>query len=247
MNELLWLAMLAANFITIIILYRTMGKLGLFIWIPISCIIANIQVVKVIDFFGFQATLGNIVYATSFLCTDILSENHGKKEANKAVIIGFVSLLAMTGLMNLALIFVPSPDDVSHSSLVQIFSLMPRIALGSFAAYFFSQLHDVWAYNFYKERHPNARYIWIRNNLSTLTSQAIDSIIFTTIAFWGVFPFSVFINILMTTYVLKAIVAACDTPLVYLARFWHDKGIVGKAPDWFPRRMLVMWRGEEDE
>lgn len=244
-NELLWLVMLLANFLMIIVLYRTMGKLGLLIWIPISCIIANIQVVKLIDLFGFQATLGNIVYATSFLCTDILSENYGKKEANKAVVVGFVSLLAMTGLMNLALVFTPSGDDFSQSSLVQIFSLMPRIALASFAAYFFSQFHDVWAYNFHKKRHPNPRYIWIRNNLSTLVSQAIDSVVFTTIAFWGEFPLSVFLNILITTYVLKAIVAACDTPLVYLARFWHDKGVVAKAPAWFPLKMAAMWRGED--
>lgn len=67
------------NFGAIILAYRFWGKIGLFIWIPIASIVANIQVTKTIDLFGLTATLGNIVYAGSFLVTDILNENHGKR------------------------------------------------------------------------------------------------------------------------------------------------------------------------
>ena len=83
-NEILWLAMLLANFFLIILAYKLFGKWGLIMWIPISVIVANIQVIQTIQLFGFVATLGNIVYASSFLVTDILSENYGKKEAKKA-------------------------------------------------------------------------------------------------------------------------------------------------------------------
>ena len=223
-NEILWLLMLVVNFGSILAVYRFLGKQGLYIWIPIACILANIQVIKLVNLFGISATLGNIVYATSFLATDIISENYGEKEARKAVVFGFVALFAMTVLMNLALLFKPAPDDFAQESLVTIFSLMPRIALASFAAYWVSQLHDVWSYNFWKRKKPGVKHIWLRNNLSTMISQLIDTVIFSVIAFWGVFPLKEFLEVMATTYLLKWIVAAADTPLVYLARIWFDKG-----------------------
>ena len=218
--------MMLANFIAILGAYRFFGKIGLFIWIPLAAVIANIQVVKTVELFGFTATLGNIVYATSFLATDILSENYGKEEARKAVFIGFFSLILLTVMMNLALLFKPHPSDFAHESLSTIFSIMPRIALGSLTAYGVSQLHDVWAYNFWKNKIPGKTTIWIRNNLSTMISQAIDTVIFTFIAFYGVFEQPVLVEILITTYFFKWIVAACDTPFLYIARGWSDRRIV---------------------
>lgn len=226
MNILFWFIMLIINFAAIMLAYRLFGKTGLFIWIPVSVIIANIQVVKTVEIFGFIATLGNIIYATSFLVTDILSENYGKKDASKAVGIGFFSLISMTVLMQFALRFVPHESDFAQESLQTIFGIMPRIALGSLAAYGLSQLHDVWAYNRLKARRPGRKFIWLRNNASTMVSQAIDSLVFTLIAFAGVFEFSVLIEILLTTYLFKWIVAAADTPFIYIAGRWKDRGIV---------------------
>ena len=222
-NEILWIVMLLANFIAILFAYRVFGKTGLFIWIPVSVIVANIQVVKTIDLFGFTATLGNIVYASSFLVTDILSENYGKEDARKGVFMGFFSLICMTLLMNLAIVFVPASSDFAHESLENIFQIMPRIAGASLAAYLVSQFHDVWAYHIWKKKFPTSGMIWLRNNLSTAVSQLLDSIVFTLIAFWGVFETSVLIDIVITTYFLKLIVAVSDTPFIYIARHWFVK------------------------
>jgi uncharacterized integral membrane protein (TIGR00697 family) len=219
MNELLWVATLLLNFAAIIICYRLFGKTGLFVWIPISVIVANIQVVKTVELFTLSATLGNIVYATSFLATDILSENYGKKEAKRAVYIGFFSLIVMAAFMNLALLFRPAPEDFAQSSLVTIFNLIPRIAGASLLAYWISQLHDVWAYQFWKKRFPSLKFIWLRNNASTIVSQLIDSVIFTLVAFAGKFPAKVLLEIVISTYLLKVIVAAADTPFIYIARW----------------------------
>ena len=218
--------MLAANFGGILFSYRFFGKTGLYIWIPLAVIIANIQVVKTVELFGLTATLGNIVYATSFLATDILSENYGKNEARKAVFIGFFSLILMTLLMNLALYFEPHASDFAQESLVTIFGLMPRIALASLAAYGVAQLHDVWAYNFWKMKKPGKKYLWLRNNMSTMVSQAMDSVIFTGIAFWGVFPGDVLVQILITTYIFKWVVALLDTPFLYIAKTMKERGRV---------------------
>jgi hypothetical protein len=223
MNELLWLAMLAVNFGFILIIYRLFGKTGLYAWVPISAIVANIQVVKLVALVGMTATLGNIVYASSFLVTDILSEIYGKNAAKKAVHIGLFSLVAMTVLMNMALYFVPAPDDFAQESLKNIFAFMPRVAVASLFAYFISQSHDVWAYDFWKKRFPSTKFLWLRNNASTMVSQLIDSSVFTLLAFWGVFPATALIEIFWTTYLLKWVVGAADTPFIYLAKHWFTQ------------------------
>ncbi|MDY0221689.1 MAG: queuosine precursor transporter [Desulfobacterium sp.] len=213
--------MLVVNFSFIIIIFRLFGKTGLYAWVPIAAIVANIQVIKLVEIMGITATLGNIVYASSFLVTDILSELYGKKEAKKAVYLGLFSLVAMTILMNMALVFTPAPDDFSQESLKNIFSFMPRIAGASLVAYFISQSHDVWAFEFWKNRSPSGRHLWLRNNASTMVSQFIDSSLFTLLAFWGVFPLTALFEIFWTTYLLKWVVGVADTPFIYLAKGWH--------------------------
>lgn len=226
-NELIWFAEILANFFLIILAYKLFGKWGLIMWIPISVIVANIQVVQTVELFGFAATLGNVVYATSFLITDILSENYGKKEANKAVWIGFFSLISMTLLMNITLFYTPLAGDdfamKTQESTRTIFSLMPRIAFASLTAYLISQRHDVWAFHFWKNRFPTDRQLWIRNNLSTMVSQILDSAVFVLIAFYGVFETTILFEIFITTYLLKFIVAAADTPFVYIGKAIHRK------------------------
>lgn len=224
MNELFWVGMLILNFFLMMFAFRLWGKLGLYIWIPISVIVANIQVTKNVMLFGMDATLGNIVYATSFLATDILSEFYGKKDSARAVGIGFFSLISMTLLMQLALVFEPSASDIAQTSLSQVFGLMPRIALASLIAYVASNMHDIWAYALWKRIKPGRGSLWMRNNFSTMVSQLIDTLIFTLGAFWRVYPTEVLIQIVISTYVLKWVVAVCDTPFIYLARRWYEGG-----------------------
>jgi uncharacterized integral membrane protein (TIGR00697 family) len=127
----------------------------------------------------------------------------------------------MTVLMNIALLFKPLENDEfsldTYNSLEMIFSFMPRIAIASLLAYVVSQKHDVWAYHLWKKIFSGKKLIWLRNNLSTMVSQLIDSIIFTFVAFYGVFELPVLFEILITTYFLKWIVAAADTPFIYWA------------------------------
>lgn len=218
MNELLWFIFLIINFGLMIGVYKLFGKTGLFVWIAFGTVIANIQVTKAITLFGLDATLGNIMYGSIFLATDTLSEKYGKKDGLLAVIFGFVSLAVSLIVMQLALLFVPSDSDISQSALETIFGFLPRIALGSLIAYLVSQLLDVFLFAKIKEKLPNDKWLWLRNNGSTLLSQLIDTMIFVPIAFLGVYDFNVFIGILVSTYVIKAIVALCDTPFLYFIK-----------------------------
>ena len=219
-NEILWVIMLLINFACILFAYWRFGKMGLYIWVPISSILANIQVVVLVNLFGLSTTLGNILFAGSFLATDILSENHGKDEAFMAVKIGFFSLIATTIIMRLTIMFIPENSTESFKifeSMKTIFGFLPRITFASLVAYLLSQTHDVWAYNMWKKKFQGRKYIWIRNNMSTLVSQLIDNVVFVGLAFAGVFSIEVMIQIFISTYVLKCIVSVCDTPFVYIA------------------------------
>jgi len=216
-NELLWFLFMILDLSVALLVFKFFKKNGLYALIVANIILCNIQVTKNIELFGLTATLGNILYGSIFFSTDILSEVYGKKEAKKGVLLGFVALILMTVYMQLALLFNPAPSDFVSGHMQAIFGFMPRIAIGSMAAYLISQYHDVWAFHFWKKK-TNGKHLWLRNNLSTLVSQAIDSLVFCLIAFIGVYDIQVWFEILLTTYLFKLIVAIFDTPFIYIGR-----------------------------
>ena len=119
----------------------------------------------------------------------------------------------------LILLFTPNGNDFISPSLNTVFGLVPRISLASIAGYLLSQNIDVFLYHFLWEKTGSGRAkLWLRNNGSTLISQAIDTVVFTTLAFYGTYPTEVFLSILLSTYFFKAVVALLDTPFAYLAR-----------------------------
>ncbi|PIE68752.1 MAG: hypothetical protein CSA21_05645 [Deltaproteobacteria bacterium] len=219
-NEILWTGFALFDLLAVLAVFRFFGKAGLFAMIVFSLLTCNIQVIKTIQLFGITTTLGNVLYASVFLTTDILSECYGKKAARQGVLLGFTALILVTLYMQIALAFTPGASDFAQPHLQAIFGFMPRIAIGSMAAYLVSQWHDVWAFHLLKSW-TNDKYLWLRNNGSTLISQALDTLIFCTIAFWGVFEWSVWLQIVVSTYLVKTIMGVMDTPFLYLARRIH--------------------------
>ncbi len=220
-NNYIWVILLITNYFLLTLSFRFFRLPGMFAWVALSSVLANIQVVKTVELFGLVTTLGNIVYGTSFLATDIISECYSKEEAHKAVKIGMFSLVATTIIMQICLWFAPHSSDMAHGALSTIFSIMPRIALASLTAYFVSQNFDVWFYHYLWRKFPD--HLWVRNNGSTMVSQLIDNIIFTFLAFYGVFESNILLQVFTSTYLLKWIVALCDTPVIYWARAFHRR------------------------
>ncbi len=222
-NEVLWLILMIASFTGITLAYRFFGRTGLYVWIGMAIILANIQVAKMIEFFGLLTAMGNIIYGSTFLATDILTEKYGKREARKGVFIGFFVLISVTVIMQITLAFTPAPEDTLDPALQQIFGFMPDVTVASLTAYLISQLHDIWAFHFWKQR-TQGRFLWLRNNASTMVSQLIDNATF-TLLFFVVFNPEIFAEIgwdgiaeiFITSYIMKLIVAVFDTPFIYLA------------------------------
>lgn len=220
MNELLWIITLIISFAGLLLFYRFFGKTGLYLWLALAVIVANIQTVKLVNLFGLETTLGNILYGSTFLVTDILSEKYGKKEARKTIIYGMAIMIFMTLLMYISLLFKPSPSDFVTDSLNTIFTLNVRVTLASIVAFLISQFIDTFLYQKLKERYNK---IYISNNVSTIVSQFFDCIIFNGLAFLGLVKITTLFQIILSTFILKVIVALCDTPFMYLAMKINSK------------------------
>jgi uncharacterized integral membrane protein (TIGR00697 family) len=225
-NELLFFGEILTGFLLIILAYKLFGKTGLFVWTTIAVILANIQVYKTIRIFGLVTALGNAIYASTFLVTDILTEKYSEKEAQKAVWIGFYTLIATTIVMQLTLYFIPDASDILSPHLEALFRLFPRIALASITAYLISQFHDVWLFMRLRKR-TGGKHLWLRNNVATILSQFLDNTVFTLIAFTGIMSWQVMWEIWLTSMILKVIIAFCDTPFVYWAGSMRKTDVLG--------------------
>lgn len=209
------------NFAFFLICYRWFGKYGLYAWIGVMTVVANIQVTKTIEMFGIVMTLGNAANASLFLTTDLLNEKYGQSEAKRAVWFGFFTLIMTTILMQMVLFFTPQADDIAQSSLSVIFGIMPRIVMGSLAAYFVSQFLDVKLFSVIRAKYGQRNQLWIRSNVSTGISQLADSFVFCSIAFMGFYDWGVWFEIFITTYLIKLILSIASTPVLYIARSFN--------------------------
>ncbi|MBI3090152.1 MAG: queuosine precursor transporter [Candidatus Tectomicrobia bacterium] len=217
MNEILFFALTLIGLGASLIAFRA-GKVWLTALVGVNIVLANIFVTKQIDIFGLQGTGGIVLYAAIFLSTDLLCEHYGEEEARDAVYVGFFCALLFLLTSQVLLLFTPAPRDQAHPAMQVLFGAQPRIIGASLLAYLVSQLHDVWSFGLLR-RLTQGRHPWLRNNGSTWVSQAIDTVLFNGLAFAGVFPARVVVQIIISSYILKIIVAIIDTPFFY-AGFW---------------------------
>lgn len=233
-NELLLIGSVIFIFGATLLAYRLFGKNGLFCISAIATVLANIEAIILINAFGMEQTLGNVLFASTFLVTDILSECEGKKEANKAVYLGIFSSMFFLLLSQSWMKYIPSQNDLVHDSVCTVFANTPRLIVASLAVYAISQLFDVWLYHkwweFTERKFGNKRkFLWLRNNGSTLISQILNTSLFTLFAFWGTYDAKTLLSIFLSSYVIYVFTSIIDTPAVYIARKIHDKKVASSS------------------
>ena len=227
-NEFLLIGSLFVIFGGLLLFYRLFGIIGIYCWSIFATIAANIEVLLVVDAFGMVQTLGNVIFASTFLATDILSEVAGKKEANRAVTLGVVTTIAFIILSQSWLLYVPSPNDWAAPSITAIFQNTPRVMLASLLVYAITQRFDVWLYHkwwsFSSQKWGDSqRFLWLRNNGSTLISQFFNAVLFNFGAFYGLYSIGTLLSICISSYVIYIVTSIADTPFIYLARSIKDK------------------------
>ncbi len=228
-NECLLMGSVIFIFFMALAAYKLFGKSGLYCLSAVATVLANIEVLILIHAFGMDQTLGNVLFAVTFLITDILSECEGKRAANRAVWIGIFTSLFFLALSQSWLLYVPGEGDLVMPSIRSIFTNTPRMLLSSLTVYAVSQLFDVWLYHKWwayteKKCGDRKRFLWLRNNGSTLVSQLLNTFLFTLFAFYGTYDIKTLLSIFVSSYVIYIFTSLLDTPVLYLARKIRPSG-----------------------
>lgn len=227
-NEILLIFSLFLTYAAVLFLFKLFKEQGLYLWTIVATIAANIEVLIVVDAFGMEMTLGNILFASTFLVTDILSELYGKKEAQNAVWMGIATSIAFIFISQSWMLYLPNENDFASPAIRTVFSNTPRLMIVGIVVYVVVQLFDVWAYHkwweFTSQKFGDRKkFLWLRNNGSTLISQLLNTILFTWGAFFGTYNIETLISIAFASYLIFIVTSLADTPFVYLARYLKDK------------------------
>jgi len=178
-------------------------------------VISEVLAAKIVAFYEIYVPAGVLAYAVTFTITDIIAEIWGKGYAKQVVFAGFLTLAVVILLIWIAILLPAAAfwkDEDAFSTILGIKKGATRITIASISAYLVSQYHDVWAFNFWR-RITKEKHLWLRNNASTLVSQAIDTFLFISLAFYGVVPV---LPLILGQYFVKLCIALLDTPVVYL-------------------------------
>ncbi len=192
------------------------GEYGLTAWVAFATVAANIMTAKTSVIFGMDAATGTVLFASTFLATDILCERYGAQAARRAVYIGLASIIAFTVAAQITLAYRPSPFDYAQDSMSTLFALNLRISISSAIMYFIANLADVALFEGIRKK-TGERKLWLRNNVSTILCNCAENFAFIFLAFAGIYSARECVVIAASTSLIEAVVAVCDTPFLYLA------------------------------
>ena len=181
MNLILGFISLIITFSLVVFVDKFFKKEGLFVWVSISTIIANILVCKSVDILGVTTSLGNVMFASNFLATDIMSEKYGFKESRKAIILAVVSQITFMISTTFAIWYIPSSVDLTSDSMKTLFSINLRVSIASLSMFFASNMLDIFLFEKIKQKFPEK--LWLRNNVSTIVSNCLENYLFSIFAF----------------------------------------------------------------
>ncbi|MGD9909321.1 MAG: queuosine precursor transporter [Candidatus Izemoplasmatales bacterium] len=225
MNFWYLLLLLVVNFTLLGVSYKLFGKKGVYGFIVLSVIAANIQVNKgvMFTFFGIdiEATLGNVMFGGVFLATDLLNEVFGKKTAQRAVMMSIYANVSFIIVMFVSTLFIGLSYSSDYNNALELFfgingGALKAVIVGN-VVYFISQSLDVLVYDKIRQKLSSYPLLFIRNNGSTLISQFVDTVLVSFgFALVGIFPFDIIGGIIISTVAIKYIVALLDTPFLYI-------------------------------
>ena len=217
MNLYLGIFELIICFSGVLVMDKLFGKRGLYIWMALAVVFANIQVSKQIDLGSISVSLGNVLFASTYLATDILNEKYGDKASKNAVKLAAAALVLYILFAQITLAFVPNAYDAVDPSLKTVFAMSARITAVSGLMFILSNWCDVLLYQKLKEK-TDGNYMWFRNNISTIVCNCLENFAFSILAFIGTFSLGYCLEIAIAGSLIEMAIAVCDTPFLYLSK-----------------------------
>lgn len=182
-------------------------------------LISNIIAYKIVEFnLGFViffATSATLVFSVTFLLTDIVNEKFGRRETQKMIFIAFITQIAVAFFIFLAIQLKPAPFWQDQEIFRKIIGFAPRIMFASWVAFLISENIDAYIFSWLKKL-TKGKYLWMRNAFSSIPSMALDTIIFVTIAFYGV---QELLPLITGVLAIKWLVGIVNIPFMYLNRW----------------------------
>jgi len=218
MNELLFFGAALVSYFGVALVAKKFGKSGLMAWVAVSVILANIAVTKQVRMFGLDVTLGNILFSSTYLCTDIISEVYGKEASKKAVYGGLIAAIGFILFGFIVNATLPNEFDFVDGPLKEIITFSARTTTASVVCFFLSNLCDVWLFERFRKH--STKNLWLRNNVCTIVCNCLENFVMIFGAFWGIYDAATCASIAACTCVVEIIAGLLDTPFVYLGRKW---------------------------
>jgi uncharacterized integral membrane protein (TIGR00697 family) len=214
MNELLFVAMLLSALVFSLISFR-LGKEFLYAYLAMIATFAIFLGPMVIVLFGFPFFIGEVFYAAIFLSTDMTTERWGETEARHILWLVILIFVVVSVLMQFALLLTPHSSDFVQGHIRAALAVTPRLIAAGFVMFLIEQHFDIWFFGFLKRKFQG-KHLWLRNNISTMTSQLIDVLGVYPLALYGVYPNLV--QLMIAAYLFKICMAVLDTPFMYLSK-----------------------------
>ena len=217
MNTLYLFVEIIICFSAVLLAAKLFGKYGLIAWIGIASVLANIITAKTSNILGLDAAQGTVLFASTFLCTDILCERYGKQTARTGVLVGLFSSVALIVATQIALVYTPVEYDYANPSMQVLFGLNLRITASSIVMYLIANMADITVFDKLKEM-TGGKWLWMRNNAATILCNCLENFGFIFLAFLGVYSAAQCAEIAIATSIIEIVAAVCDTPFAYIGR-----------------------------
>ncbi|MGB3292155.1 MAG: queuosine precursor transporter [Phormidesmis sp.] len=195
-------------------------------------LVSNIVSTKIVDFGFFTFDGGTLLFPLSYIFGDILTEVYGYARSRKVIWTGFVAALVMSATFIIVGALPAAADWTYQTAYDQILGLTPRIVVASLIAYSVGEFSNAFILAKLKVA-TQGRQLWLRTISSTLVGQVLDTALFIVIAFWGLFPASLIVTLVVSNYVFKCGVEILFTPITYWLTSWLKQQ---EQEDYYDRR-----------
>lgn len=228
-GEVLSLISFTIGVIAMLVMLRFFGLSGLYVYSAAATIMANIQVLKLMNssLLSEPVALGTATFSTIFLANDIITEHYGAEAAKKNIWLSFVTQILVAATMITVIGFKPVTNDTAHDAISSLFLPAPRILIASLAAFVISQLFNIsifqWLSKLCKEK-----MLWLRSNIALMSSELLDNIIFSTLAWVVLSPdpvgtHTLIYTYILGTYILRVVFALFSTPVIYWSYYFKSE------------------------
>lgn len=222
MNELLFFLAVFIDFCFVLLFFHLGTRVGrrLFVGTIVNLILIAVFGGKLISLFGFTTNVGNIFYAAVFFSTHLTLEYYGRKDAIRSVWISFAAVNFFVLMGQVVLGFQDEPVTREFGvALGVVFGIVPRVMIASLVAFILSQYLNAYLYDFMRRKAGEAR-LWLRSLTAVVGGQLVDSLLFFSIAFWGLLPISIIAEVMVVGFLMKVAIGVMAVPFLHMSRLY---------------------------